>query len=181
MAPMMKDRVEKVPACRGAGGPVSRAGGHVRAKYGRGAQAARRMRFAARREAAGCGPQIWRRRSCWDCGETERVAAGWLAERPAPRGARTVVEGGRAQHAVLVLLPLRLEAVLGGQQHEDDHREAGLRAGERRGGLSAYSAGATFKKQADLAWRWQAAAGGGGGNCGGLRLTMKMDTYLYSV
>jgi hypothetical protein len=45
----------------------------------------------------------------------------------------TIVDGGGAQHAVLVLLPLRLEAVLGAEQDEDQNREAGLRLGRGRG------------------------------------------------
>ena len=47
---------------------------------------------------------------------------------------RTVVDGGRAQHAVLVLLPLSLEAILGAEQDEDEDREAGLCTGWQGGG-----------------------------------------------
>lgn len=63
----------------------------------------------------------------------------WAPTPPLQRGcwALTVVDGGGAQHALVVFLPLSGEAVLGAQQHEDEHREGTLHAGDGMGRQAA--------------------------------------------
>ena len=154
-APTMKVRVEKAPADRQRG----RAGEGRRgaAREGGARLVGGRRRQQAEREwrQANCRPR--RAISCQEDSQAWRLFAMGLRRSPQfelrrrhagvlfgdVRGGasgRTVVDRGGAEHALVILLPLGLKAVLGAEQQEDEDREGGLQGGTSGGAGSVRSA-----------------------------------------
>ena len=129
-APTMKAMVEKAPAQRSTHSRRQRGGSERQRLVRRTARGGARGRKGGRRR--GSRRQQVRPAPC-SLKQAQAISHSPPARPPARHYARprTVVDGGGAQDAALVLLPLGLEAVLRGQQHKDEDREDGLQQAQR--------------------------------------------------